>query len=169
MIWLWLLAIPLNWLVPLVFSWGYAALGMWVMKDFVYGGRTKWALKFRLINKGEEGKSLDPWHARLWRDWWGLGLLGAMFYRDLAGKEDDKSVARGLAHEGEHTRHWLWLGLLFLVVYIGHSLLIFVFQPNKHAYLDNWSERLARAAAGQPVDITMSAWPSGPRDRWPWW
>ncbi len=39
----------------------------------------------------------------------------------------------------------------------------------KHAYIDNWSERLARRRAGQLVDIHPSEWRYEKDDLWPWW
>ena len=39
----------------------------------------------------------------------------------------------------------------------------------RHAYLDNWSERLARKKAGQIVDIDPEYWGHGKDDLWPWW
>jgi len=161
--WMWLLvAVAINWGLPALISWAYGVYG-WMTGDFVPAGRYKVFIIFRLAYK------MHKWHDRLWRDWGGVGLFLMMVIRDQEGPADDAWVARTIVHEGEHGIHWLWLGSLFYVAYLGHSLFIYLFQKEKHAYLDNWSERLARKAAGQLVDIPKEQWPDGPKDRWPWW
>lgn len=158
-----LLIVLANWLLPLVFSWSYILLA-YCLGDVVYAGMYGPFAKFRLAYKG-----LQKWHDRLWRDWGGVGLFLAMVYRDNEGPEDDAWVARTVVHEGTHCWHWVWLGAMFYVTYLGHMLFIFLFQKERHPYLDCWSERLARKRAGQLVDVPRDQWPDGPKDRWPWW
>jgi len=158
---LWLIAI--NWVVPLL-MWLYPLFMMWVFKDFVFVGFHGPFGKFRLATRG-----VEPWHAKLWKDWGGVGLYGFMCYKDREDTRDDAWVARTIKHEGTHCWQWLALGLLFYVTYAGHSLFIYLFQKDKNAYLDCWAERMARKHAGQKLDIPPAEWPDGPNDRWPWW
>lgn len=110
---------------------------------------------------------IEPWHSRLWVDWFGVGLYGFMCYRNLEG--DSKRATRTITHEGAHCIQWMIFGLMFLVIYLLHMLFIYFFQKSKHPYLDCWFERWARKRAGQVVDMPRAFWPQGPRDRWPWW
>jgi hypothetical protein len=111
---------------------------------------------------------MEPWHSRLWVDWGGVGLYGYMVYRDRPLAWDDKWVARTVTHEWVHVVQFLSLGLLHFLLYAGHVGFIYLFQKNKHPYLDCWAERMARSVAGQKVNYTQEEWPQGPRDRWPW-
>lgn len=149
---LWIIA--LNWGLPIVGFSLYFLFAWLVLRDFVFDGFYGPFLKFRLADK------LEPWHARLWRDWGGVGLHVAMVCRD--------ETERTVKHEGTHLCQQL-LGLIFWVVYFGHMGWIFAVQPRKHPYLDCVWERQARARAGQQVDIQPVDWPQGQDDRWPWW
>lgn len=158
----------INWVLPLAMF--VYPLVMWlVFKDFVFIGFHGPFAMFRLVEKG-----VEPWHARLWRDWGGVGLYGFMCYRAPAGKRG-AWVQRTIEHEAEHCLHWLILGMSFYVFYVGHMLWILVTQKlkgppyTKHPYLDCWSERLARREARQRVDIPPDMWPHGRKDLWPWW
>ena len=153
-----------NWVLPLVFCWAYVLLAWKVMEDVTFIGRHGLFAMFKLDELG-----LVPWHARLWKDWGGVGLMGFMVFRNHPGKWDDAWVARTKMHEGEHCRHWFWLGAMFYVSYLLHMAFIYFFQKDKHPYLDCWSERLARKKAGQQLDFTPAEWPQGENDRWPWW
>jgi hypothetical protein len=157
------LAAAINWVAPLL-MFLYPLFMKLVFKDFVFKGFTGPFAKFALANKG-----VEPWHAKLWKDWGGVGCYGFMCYKDRDDTLDDAWVARTIVHEGAHCWQFLILGLLQPVLYLGHSVFILIFQKSKHPYLDNWFERAARKKAGQRVDIPRTEWPQGPRDRWPWW
>jgi len=164
---LWILGI--NYIAPLL-TWVYPLFMMVVFKDFVWEGFHGPFGKFRLANKG-----LESWHAARWKDWGGTAMYWFMCYRDREGAYDDAWVERTKLHEGEHCKHFAILGAFFWLLYLGHSLLILVTQKikgkpyTKHAYLDNWSEKLARKRATQVVDIAPSDWFQGEGDIWPWW
>lgn len=111
---------------------------------------------------------MEPWHLRLWEDWGGVGLYGYLVYRDRPSAWDDKWVAKTIQHEWVHVVQFLSLGLIFLLAYGGHMLFIFLFQKDKHPYLDCWAERMARSIAGQKVDYAKEEWPQGSEDQWPW-
>jgi hypothetical protein len=175
-----LLAVACNWLLPILLTLTFASVMTWVFKDYVFEGVSHGLLCFRLVNEGKEedelGNKLEPWHVKLWLDWAGMALPGVMFYRDRPGEWDDKYVERTKKHEGTHGLHmWILGGILFFLIYFSHMLWIFVTQKikgqpyTKHAYYDCWSERLARKAAGQTVDIPPEDWSWGKKDLWPWW
>jgi hypothetical protein len=168
---LWILGV--NWVLPFVLSWAYALVMWLVFKDYVFEGWQAGCGKFRLVNEGKEeeelGDKLEPWHAKMWLEFGGLGLMGVLFYRDRPGTRDDAWVARTLVHEGTHNIQFWVGGLATLVVYILVMAFIFVFMRSKHPYLDNPLERMARKRAGQQLDFTKEEWPQGEKDRWPWW
>jgi len=165
---LWIVAI--NWVAPLLMFVYPLGLKLW-SKEFVFEGFYGPFAKFRLANED----TLEPWHAKMWKDWGGVGLFMFMCYRDLPEKWDDARVARTIVHEGTHCWHWLFFGLFFWFTYAGHSLWILVTQKikgkpyTKHSYLDIWSERLARKRAGQLVDVPPDQWFDGKDDIWAWW
>jgi len=135
---------------------------MWlVFKDYVYDGFQGPFLRLKLAKKG-----IEPWHARLWRDWAGVGLIGLMCYRDDWGEAEK---VRTRLHEGMHCWQELVLGGLYFAVYWTDVLFIWLFIPLKHPYLDCWFEIQARKAAGQQITFTTAEWPDGNKDRWPWW
>ena len=105
------------------------------------------------------------WYERTWMKKWAGFCTGAVIvYRhDYVGSE------RTEKHERQHAKQCYWFGIFQPIAYFSHCLFIWFFQKNKHAYLDNWFERDARRAAGQPVDIPPEQWFEGPDDRWPWW
>lgn len=159
----------INWVAPLL-MWVYPLAMTLIWKDFVFEGFHGPFAKFRLANE-----DVEPWHVRFWKDWGGVGLYWFMCYKDRPSKADDDWVERTILHEGGHCIHWAILGLLFYVFYASHSAWIFITQKikgkpyTKHAYLDNWSERLARKRAGQTVDIPPNQWMHGKDDLIPWW
>jgi hypothetical protein len=112
---------------------------------------------------------MEPWHAKLWVDWGGVGLYWFMVYRDRPSAWDDYWVGRTITHESVHCTQVAILGMLHVLSYIIHVLFIYFFQSDRHPYLDCWAERQARRIAGQKVDIPKDEWPQGPDDRWPWW
>ena len=74
---------------------------------------------------------MEPWHAKWWRDWGGVGLYGFMCYRDRVDSGDDAWVERTKIHEATHCLQWAVLGLLFPVLYLLHMLWILVTQRIK--------------------------------------
>lgn len=174
------IVITINWVIPFLLSFTYAAIMTWIFKDYVFEGIAYGMLCFRLVNPGAEeeevGDPLEPWHVKLWLDWGGLALMGVMFYRDKPGERDDAWVARTKVHEGNHGMWSLILGaVIYFSIYGGHMLGIFVTQKvkgkpyTKHPYYDCVFERLARGAAGQIVNLTPDQWTWGKKDLWPWW
>jgi hypothetical protein len=160
-VFLWILLI--NWGAPLLL-WAYPLTMTLLFKEFEFKGFVGPFAKFKLVNNG-----LASWHATLWAEWYGVGLYGFLCYRDKSTTADDSWVTSTIKHESVHCWQWLALGLLFYVSYFTHVLLLLCFRPDKHPYLDCWAERMARKYAGQKVDFSRAEWPSGPRDRWPWW
>lgn len=162
-----LLVVAINWGAPLLL-WLYPLVMTLVFKDFVFDGfYGPWA-RFKLVRFG-----MEPWHARMWRDWCGAGFYGFMCYRSYPDWTKF-TMDRLLKHEATHCRHWAIFGLHFWFLYVGHTLWIFVTQRlkgkpyTKHPYYDCWSERLARKAAGQSLNIPPEQWPGGKDDLWPW-
>lgn len=158
-----LVALAVNWLLPLFLCWSYLLVAWKIFEDLTFHS---WYGPFPIFKLDEQ--DLVPPHARLWRDWGGVGLMGFAILRDRPGTWDDAWVARTKVHEGTHIWQWA-LGLLFYVSYLCHMAFIYLFQKNKHPYLDCWAERMARRRAGQQVDFTPAEWPDGKTDRWPWW
>jgi hypothetical protein len=154
-----LVAVGINWGAPLL-TWLYPLLMMAFFKDFTFEGFHGPFAKFALATR-----NVEPWHAKLWKDWSGVGSYGFMCYKP----SDSVWMARTMVHESCHCWQFVILGLLQPILYIGHSAFIFFFQKSKHAYLDNYFERMARKHAGQQVDIPPAQWSQGPDDRWPWW
>jgi hypothetical protein len=162
---LWVVAI--NWLSPLLL-WIYPLSMTFIFKDFKFDGFYGVWAKFEMREFARE-----TWHSRLWRGWGGVGLYGFMCYKPFPGMRIWAN--RLVKHEAAHCRHWLFLGLSFIFFYNGHMLWIWVTQKlkgkpyTKHPYYDCWSERLARKAAGQKVDLSPKEWAGGKDDLWPWW
>ena len=105
------------------------------------------------------------WLERLvFKKWAGVNYAGIIVYR-----ADYADSVRTLVHERRHAWQCFVFGVFQPILYWGHCLFIFLFQWKRHAYLDNWFERDARRAAGQPVEILPEEWFEGPDDRWPWW
>jgi hypothetical protein len=150
-----------NWLGSVIF-WIYPLVMGLIFKDLVFDGWEGPIAKFRLAKK-----DVEPWHAKLWKDWWGVGLHWFMCYK--------YPNERGMRHEKAHCSQQLSCGLFWWFIYFGHMLWILVVQKikgppyTKHPYLDCVWERGARRAAGQPVDIPPDKWPDGPKDLFPWW
>lgn len=82
---------------------------------------------------------------------------------------EDNNYEQYLDHETCHVYQNYLFGILFYPVYILVTCYLWLFRKDKHAYLDNFFERLARDYAGQDVDIPKENWSDGPNDRWPWW
>lgn len=126
-------------------------------------------LTFPALENDRQLDLMEPWHARAWSDWAGVGMYWFMIYRDRPAAWDDDWVPRTIAHESAHCSQYAILGSLHTILYALHVLFIYAFQKDKHPYLDCWAERQARRQAGQQVDIPREKWPQGPKDRWPWW
>lgn len=69
-------------------------------------------------------------------------------------------------HESRHVNQCYVFGVFFPVVYIIHSIFIYFFIKEKHAYYDNLFELDARKFAGQLVVIPKRYWDN---DRWLFW
>ena len=160
-----LLVVGINW-GGLLLLYVYP-LAMLIWKDFVFDGWYGPFAKFRLVTKKDTNDPIEPWHAKMWKDWWGIGLGLFMCYR--------YHNVRGEIHEGTHCWQWAILGLIiFILAYKGHVLWILITQKikgkpyTKHAYLDCWAERMARSRAGQTVNILPKDWMHGKGDLLPW-
>jgi hypothetical protein len=162
MTWYWWIVVVMavNWGVPLL-TWLYPLGMMFLFKDYTFEGFAGPFARFKLATK-----DVEPWHAKMWRGWGGIGSYGFMCYIEHS---DPASLARVIVHEGTHCWQFVILGLLQPILYIANVLFIYFFLRKKHPYLDCWFERQARRRAGQQVDIPPAQWPDGPGDRWPWW
>lgn len=86
-----------------------------------------------------------------------------------ASNDEETENYKMLRHELRHVfQNYCW-GIFFYPVYILATLYLWIFEKDKHAYLDNPFERNARKFAGQKVDIPREEWPDGKNDRFPWW
>lgn len=102
------------------------------------------------------------------KGWYGFAAGCNIVVVDVPKKRDPIWYKGFLKHETAHVhQNYAW-GVFFYPIYILISCYLWLFCRNKHAYLDNWFERQARAYAGQEVDIPKENWPEG-ADRWPWW
>jgi hypothetical protein len=101
-----------------------------------------------------------------WQKWWGCSLPHTLI---LHWDIPDKYIDGVISHEFDHEHKWENWGIFFTPAYWGATIFIWLFQKNKHAYLDNPFERSARKAAGELVDIPRERWMDGPNDRFPWW
>jgi hypothetical protein len=164
MSWYWwiILIAQFNWTLPLL-SWIYPLFMTLVFRDFTFDGFSGPFARFKLAEK-----DVEPWHAKRWRDWWGMALFGFICYREIPGTTE-KQVKQLFVHESVHCWQAIIGGLLYLLSYFAHMTFIYFFQIDKHPYLDCWAERMARRIAGQKVEFTPNDWPQGPNDRWPWW
>ena len=125
--WYWFaIAAAINW-GALFLLWVYP-LTMLAFKDFVFEGFYGPFAKFRLATKEDTDDPIEPWHAKMWADWGGVGLGLFMCYRDRPTKADDEWVARTIVHEGTHCWQWSVLGISFFVIYKVHVLWIFITQ-----------------------------------------
>jgi hypothetical protein len=149
-------AVLLVWLFYVLPAWALGAFEQigWIRTDF------GWAVLFR-ISSGR------GWLYSKWRDWRGWSGPAVEVIRWEG--QTSATFSRTLRHEIVHLDQQFRWGLAFYPAYLLASLWIWLFQRKKHAYLDNPFERVARAWAGQPVDIPREDWPQGPGDRWPWW
>lgn len=99
---------------------------------------------------------------KLLAQWAGMNLAGAIWYNQ-AYADSEKTQK----HERWHALQCYVLGIFMPALYFLCAAWIWLFQKDKHAYMDNPFERGARRAAGQPVEVDYKAWFG--EDRWPWW
>jgi len=104
------------------------------------------------------------WYIARWKDW---GASAGPYCITLSPTQ--QLTERTWLHEKSHCDDCLKYGWLMPFMYFFHSAWLWLFCKDKHSYLDNFSERKARAAAGQKVDFTKEEWPHGEDDRWAWW
>jgi hypothetical protein len=158
-----LIAVCINWLTPLFFSWAYI-LFAWI-PGWIRFYKFQHGVVFFELREEEFGWA--HWYMKLWQDWAGAAVMGASILRDTIEEKPRYTVT--MVHEGRHSLQIFILGLLQPIAYVSHSVFIFLFQKDKHAYHDNWFERDARRAAGQLVEIPRDRWMHGRSDRWSWW
>lgn len=110
--------------------------------------------------KVPEGGGTDT-HLGLWGSWYGLAIPVAIIKRWDAGEKTEP-------HEMTHIDQIMTFGALGMLAYVAHSVYIWLFRKDRHAYYDNIFEVEARHNAGQPTFIPQTRW-KDPKDRWPWW
>lgn len=146
-----------------ILVWTFYIIPIWVLgwvrkEEDLYDG---WIFVFKVIRRPVKS-SLHARYLELWRRWAGWSGPMCMIIADgLLASED-----RVKRHEAVHCYQQFYLSWLF---YIPSSIYLWLFERDKHAYLDNPYEREARRVAGQPVNIPRHQWPFGVNDRWPWW
>lgn len=74
-----------------------------------------------------------------------------------------------LDHERRHAMQWMALGWTFPIFYFGHSILLWLFFPDRHSYFENWFEIDARKEAGQLHEDFLKDPKVAIGDRWIWW
>jgi hypothetical protein len=156
-----LLALGILWSSPVaILAWVFYILPVWALGWIRLSKRTGLIFEFVVTER-------NNWYGRAWSDWWGQALPHALIISYDAPRGGYHYI-RTVTHEERHCYQWFLFGPLFPILYALASIGIWVFYPNKHAYLDNPFERDARKAAGQKVDIPREEWTNG-TDRWPWW
>lgn len=152
--WIWLLPVnllALCWLLPMKIKGTF---------ENIWWSWNTWTWNWDVANNSE-------FYKVSMKGWWGFVIGNNIVYVDFF----PKSIPSIITHMEHEENHVFWnyiLGVFFYPIYVMFSSFIYLFLPNKHAYLDNPLERLARKAAGQKVDISREEWTSGPNDRWPW-
>lgn len=154
------------WLLPVTIPvWLFYILPLWLIwRDLKYTGSPDFLVAAFVLAK----KDLEPWHVKLWRDWAGWGGPCVLILRVYEGATPAE-IQRTTLHELKHVWQQFCLGIFFYPAYIVESIYIWLACKQLHAYHDNWFEREARRAAGQPVLIPQHLWMHGRHDRWPWW
>jgi hypothetical protein len=160
-----LLALSVLWQLPAILVvWLFYILPFWALGYIAFRGSmplkstgAKWTAWFEVVLGGS-------WYGSAWRSWWGwAGPLVVITAPDLP----HPALQRTLKHEMRHVQQNMVCGTLFYPIYGLVALFIYMFQKEKHSYLDHPLEKDARRAAGQFVEI-----PNNLRvqlDRWPWW
>lgn len=138
--WYWYVGRTLGilWVPPAtVLVWVFYIFPMWMIaRDLIW---VCWA------EYGVAEFILSGAHARAWRKWGGWGGPSVFVWRGRM--QPSSSPTR--RHELEHCRQQFRLGLFFYPAYLVAGLA--VWMRGGHWYRDNWFERRARRAAGQPV------------------
>lgn len=133
------------WCLPAtILVWLFYILPMWLIwKDFIFmGWGEPFIADFQLANR-----DVEPWHARAWKDWYGVGLPNAAIHRNELGIFDDQYVELVKVHERRHCVQWFWLGIFFYPVYLVAGWI--QGMRGKDRYLDNPFEVDARKASGE--------------------
>jgi hypothetical protein len=150
------------WMLPVsILVWLFYILPLWATSHIRYEKRLSPIVLLFRVNKEK-----TCWYARSWQKWWGCSLPHTLI---LHWDIPDKYIDGVISHEFDHEHKWENWGIFFTPAYWGATIFIWLFQKNKHAYLDNPFERSARKAAGELVDIPRERWMDGPNDRFPWW
>jgi hypothetical protein len=98
--------------------------------------------------------------------WFGWSIGNNIFlYIDF----EEAIISNSFIHELTHSKQNYQWGVFFLPAYIINTIWIWLLYKKKHIYIDNYFERQARKAAGQPIYIPRDSWIDGPNDRNPWW
>ena len=125
--------VVLNWTLPLA-ALVFYVIPFWVLGEFRWGGFHRWyAPVFVMRRRGWK------WHDAAWRDFGGLGLMFAAVVRF------DWHPLKN--HEARHCLQWLALGMVFPVLYLGHT--VWLWARGGKPYLDNWFEVDARNQEGK--------------------
>lgn len=143
--------------------WIVYLLPMWlVFRDLKFIGFPEFlVVEFRI-----RYEDIEPWFAKLWRDWAGHAGPGFYVYRIV---DSEARTIRTRKHEMKHVHQQFSWGPLYYPAYFLSSVWIWLFQKSKHSYYHNYFEIAARRAAGQRIDIPSSYWKDGPEDKWIWW
>lgn len=189
--------IQFLWVLPAtILTWLFYILPMWlIFRDIVF---VRWA-EFLVAEFKLAKEDLEPWYAKLWRDWGGWGgpcvfirrtdgsqlvgqlslaldhlsaLLHALGSRTslLTDVTDEGRLSRLRKHELEHVHQQFRWGVFFYPAYLIASVWIWLFGgKDTHSYYDNPFEVAARKAALQQIRIGPEQWRDGPDDRWTWW
>lgn len=129
------------WVFPAtILVWLFYILPLWLIwKDLEFKGWYEpFIAQFQLSNY-----KLEPWHARRWKDWYGVGLPCAFIYKDLETTADDIYSLKTCRHESRHCKQWFVFGIFFYLFYLIES--IFQKMKGMDPYRDNRFEVDARA------------------------
>lgn len=97
------------------------------------------------------GVPMPRWLHGLWHGWDGHSIGSLVVLRDAP--EPGTRAERMLAHELEHARQQMVLGVFAVVLYILFNLAIRAIGEHVHPYWDSPLEIAARRKAGQLVDV----------------
>lgn len=154
--WFWyLLAI---WALPVVlFSW-LSTVVFWATGQLKFLRHEGILVEFSVVP--------DSWfYNKFWAGRWAGVCVGlVIWYAD--GYHENEFVVK---HERRHAMQSMVFGIFQPILYVLHSVYLWIFRHDLHAYLNNAFEEDARRAAGQKVELTKDEWMDGPQDRWPWW
>jgi len=154
---IWLIAIAINWGIPLIVSWVYV-LWLWKLShDITFEGWVIWRrtvpiARFRLISE-------YSWYAKLWANWSGFAMMLLMIHR-YEGDALDDSAKLTIVHETYHViRQILPFGLCFWLAYLATALVLKLrgksvhrsnpFEDSARHYAAKWQ------IAGRPPIVTF--------------